>query len=68
MIAIATHQHGGNGHGLKIYNIPDFMQVFRIVNDLQRDIYADTMYPNDLRPETNSGYQTRYQTRYQGRQ
>ena len=57
------HQHGGNGQGLKIYNIPDFMQVFQIVNDLQRDIYADTMYPNDLRPGTNNGYQTRYQGR-----
>lgn len=55
------HSHG---HGLKIYNIPDFLKVFQMVSDLQRDIYSDTMYPNDLRPDTNSGYQTKYQNRF----
>lgn len=55
------HSHD---HNLKIYNIPDFLQVFQMVNDLQRDVFSDTMYPNDLRPDTNSGYRTKYQGRF----
>lgn len=66
-ISTQAGTHSGNGsshgHGLKIYNIPDFLKVFQLVNDLQRDIFSDTMYPNDLRPDTNSGYRTKYQGR-----
>ena len=47
-------------HNLKIYNIPDFQEVFKMVNNLQTDVYSDTMYPNALRPEDNPGYNTRY--------
>lgn len=65
---VSTQVHNGNrsshDHGLKIYNIPDFLKVFQMVNDLQRDIFADTMYPNDLRPDTNSGYQTQYRGKF----
>ncbi|MCM1158886.1 MAG: PH domain-containing protein [Bacteroidales bacterium] len=65
---VSTQVHSGNrsshDHGLKIYNIPDFLKVFQMVNDLQRDIFADTMYPNDLRPDTNSGYQTQYRGKF----
>ena len=31
-----------------------------MVKNLQTDIYADTMYPNDLRPSSNHGYNTNY--------
>ena len=58
-----THSHsGGHGSGssMSIRNIPDFQQVFKIVNNLQTDVYADTMYPNAMRPDTNPGYNTRY--------
>lgn len=55
-----TQHESSHSHDLRIYNIPDFLKVFQMVNDLQRDIYADTMYPNDLRPDTNSGYRTKY--------
>ena len=54
---------GSSGHahkGFDICDISDYQQVFQIVKQLQTDIYADTMYPNDLRPEENHGYQTSY--------
>ena len=43
-----------------INSIADYTEVFQLVKKLQRDIYADTMYPNDLRPEENHGYRTKY--------
>ena len=51
-----SHSHGG----LTICDIKDYQQVFAMVKQLQTDIYSDTMYPNDLRPATNRGYQTEY--------
>lgn len=42
-----------------IINIPDYEDVYKMVTKLQRDIYSDTQYPNDLRPEENSGYHTK---------
>lgn len=41
-------------------SISGYMRVFQLVKKLQKDIYADTMYPNDLRPEENHGYKTKY--------
>lgn len=59
-----THMTRSDGHnhetGMKIYNIPDFMKVFNMVNNLQTDMYADTMFPNAMRPESNPGYNTQY--------
>lgn len=43
-----------------INSISDYKKVFQLVKKLQKDIYADTMYPNDLRPEENHGYRTKY--------
>lgn len=43
-----------------ICDIADYQRVFAMVKELQTDIYADTMYPNDLRPQENHGYQTTY--------
>ena len=40
--------------------IPTLREVFELIKKLQEDIYTDTMYPNDLRPETNHGYTTKY--------
>ena len=45
---------------MKVYNIPDFQRVFKLVNQLQTDVYADTQYPNAMRPEENPGYNTKY--------
>ena len=46
--------------GITIADIKDYREVFGIIKKLQEDIYTDTMYPNDLRPEENHGYQTKY--------
>ena len=43
-----------------INSIAYYTEVFQLVKKLQRDIYEDTMYPNDLRPEENHGYRTKY--------
>ena len=53
-----AHSHGSQG--LSICDIPDYQRVCALIKDLQTDIYADTMYPNDLRPRTNHGYRTTY--------
>ncbi len=46
--------------GVNICNIADYQEVFALVKQLQTDVYADTMYPNDLRPKQNHGYKTVY--------
>lgn len=59
-----SYHKSSDGHSshqnIKIYNIPDFQEVFKLVNNLQTDVYSDTMYPNAMRPENNPGYNTRY--------
>ena len=45
---------------LQISSISNYTEVFQLVKKLQKDIYADIMYPNDLRPEENHGYKTKY--------
>ena len=52
-----------SSHGLTICDISDYREVFSMVKQLQTDIYADTQYPNDLRPAQNHGYQTQYVNR-----
>lgn len=49
-----------SSHGLTICDIADYREVFSLVKQLQTDVYADTQYPNDLRPAENHGYQTKY--------
>ena len=46
--------------GLNILDIDEYMKVYKLITETGRDIYADTMYPNDLRPDNNSGYRTKY--------
>ena len=46
--------------GTTICDIRDYADVYQLVKKLQTDIYADTMYPNNLRPQENNGYNTRY--------
>lgn len=55
-----NRNHNHVEKGLNICDIPDYQEVFTLIKRMQTDIYADTMYPNDLRPETNKGYNTRY--------
>ena len=45
---------------LNINSISNYTEVYQMVKKLQKDIYADIMYPNDLRPKENHGYKTKY--------
>lgn len=64
-VVLTSNQDGYNTRhnifrGLTICDIRDYTEVYQLLKRLQTDIYADTMYPNDLRPDENHGYQTRY--------
>ncbi len=45
---------------LRINSISNYAEVYQLVKKLQKDIYSDIMYPNDLRPPENHGYRTKY--------
>ena len=64
-IFIVTGVHTNSGGkvsttGINIVDIEDYMKVYKLISETGRDIYSDTMYPNDLRPDNNSGYRTKY--------
>ena len=63
-VQITTNQFTRNNMPavLGINNISDYAEVYQLVKKLQKDIYSDTMYPNDLRPEENHGYKTKYRS------
>ena len=46
--------------GISIDSIANYAEVYKLVKQLQEDIYTDVMYPNDLRPKENHGYKSRY--------
>ena len=48
------------GVNLSIYDIPDYQHVYKLIKELQQNIYSDVQYPNDLRPKENHGYNTKY--------
>lgn len=50
----------GNSANANITSIKEYTEVYNIITKLQRDIYSDTMYPNDYRPKENPGYNTEY--------
>lgn len=45
---------------LVLKDLSDYQDVCSLIKQLQTDIFSDTMYPNDLRPESNHGYRTKY--------
>lgn len=45
---------------LGINSISNYSEVYQLVKKLQKDVYSDVMYPNDLRPNENHGYRTKY--------
>ena len=46
--------------GINIIDIEDFLKVYKLISKTGTDIFSDTMYPNNLRPDTNDGYKTKY--------
>lgn len=61
-IQITTNQFKRNNTPavISINSISDYSEVYQLVKKLQKDIYSDIMYPNDLRPKENHGYKTKY--------
>lgn len=61
-IILTTNQfiEGNRTATISLSSISDYAEVYKIVSKLQKDIYTDTMYPNDKRPPENHGYQTEY--------
>ena len=61
-VLITTNQFTRKGMPavIGINSISEYSKLFQLVKKLQKDIYSDIMYPNDLRPEENHGYKTKY--------
>ena len=60
---ITTSSQRSNENGLasmRISSISNYIEVYNLVKKLQQDIYTDVMYPNDMRPKENHGYNTEY--------
>lgn len=58
---VTTSSNGKlTNEGFNIVDIEDYIKVYKLITETGRDIFADTMYPNDLRPRSNSGYRTKY--------
>lgn len=53
-------RHSHSHPEFNICDVEDYQHVFKIIKEMQTDIYADTMYPNAMRPESNPGYNTGY--------
>ena len=61
-IQITTNQMTSKNTPAVIYinSIANYSEVYQLIKKLQKDIYSDIMYPNDLRPQENHGYKTKY--------
>lgn len=46
--------------GIKLHGIQEPYEVFRKLKTMSLDIKTDIQFPNEYRPETNSGYNTEY--------
>lgn len=56
----STRNHNHANEAFNICDIEDYQRVFKILKEMQTDIYSDTMYPNAKRPDNNPGYKTTY--------
>ncbi|MBR2861274.1 MAG: PH domain-containing protein [Clostridia bacterium] len=61
-VVATTNQLTANNKAdvVALNSISDYTEVYNLVKKLQRDIYTDVMYPNDMRPDENHGYNTKY--------
>lgn len=58
--AVNNNRNNRINRGFIISDIKDYQEVFKLIKQLQTDVYSDTMFPNDMRPKENHGYQTTY--------
>ena len=56
----AVRSNSRHSDNFTISDIPDYVEVCNIIKKYQTDIYADTQFPNDYRPQSNHGYNTNY--------
>ena len=56
----AVRSNSRHSDNFTISDIPDYVEVCNIIKKYQTDIYADTQFPNDYRPQSNHGYNTKY--------
>lgn len=61
-VIITSNQFADRGvaASMKINSISNYTEVYNLVKKLQKDMYTDAMYPNDMRPKENHGYNTEY--------
>lgn len=60
-VIITTNQVvGEKADTIQLNNLGNYIEVYNMIKKLQQDVYSDIMYPNDLRPSENHGYNTRY--------
>lgn len=57
---MGASQYGSYSVPHMLFTIQDPYKVFEILKKLSHDIKSDIEYPNNLRPENNSGYNTEY--------
>lgn len=48
-----------SSNSLSIINISEYEEIYKMVTKLQRDVYSDTQFPNQYRPNNNPGYNTK---------
>lgn len=51
---------GGRIYG-SFVGIDEPYEVFKRIKEVSVDVKTDWNFPNDMRPEVNSGYRTRYE-------
>ena len=60
IIATSNQRYGESAASISICSISNYTEIYNLIKKLQTDIYTDIMYPNDLRPSENHGYNTEY--------
>ena len=50
----------GGSAAIRLIDVEEYTELYNKIKKLQQDIYTDVMYPNDLRPKENHGYNTEY--------
>ena len=56
--------NNASGTGTAFLDIEDAYQIYPKVQKVVLDIQTDIEFPNDLRPNTNSGYNTKYNSKF----
>ena len=58
---IRTRNNHSRRTGNRLYGVQKPYEVFKSLKEIVMDIKTDINYPNEYRPETNKGYNTKYE-------